>query len=493
MAVLMVATMAPPVAAGADTRPNVVIIMVDDLGPHDGRMLTSSIMPNLSRYIRSRGIKFTHHYGETSLCCPARASLLSGQHTDKNGQFDNDGRRFDASSTLATDLHAVGYRTSFIGKYLNSYSIFPTADLDPPGWTTFDALYEPQERADQVVGGQGGGYTGFQVRKKGGAIVDYEDHGYSTDVIADLASARIRNATPGRPLFEWITPYAPHRARTDSTGAGVYDASPLDARSTKCNNVDPWKPASYGKAPAGDPSWTRGLPATAGDRPTAGFPLKPLCQTLLSVDRLIGQVGDALSDTGRLSNTVFVFTSDNGMAWGEHRLPSKNNPFSHHLPLYVAWPGGRGTTPRSEGTYTSNIDWRATVDDLAGATVPDSVDGLSIAPTFRDNAVGWTRPALAESQTSAYPATSYRAMRSTKDASIGPGWHYIEYASGEHGLYDRGTGTCHSWSSGDPQDPCELDNLYAKTAGADARAWFEARGFLAKGVRVARNGVYTEK
>lgn len=479
-----------PVSAGS--RPNIVVIMADDLGPGDGRLLTPEIMPNLNKYIIRKGVRFTHAYGETSLCCPARASFLSGQHTAANGQYDNDGRRFDPSSTVATDLQAAGYRTSFVGKYLNSYSIFDQADLDPPGWTTFDALYEPSERADNVVGGHGGGYTGFQVRKKGGAIVDYEHGGYSTDVIADLAKARIRLATDGQPLFELVTPYAPHRAgRRD--GIPFWTPAARDVDSPKCDSIGRWKPASYNKAPAGDPAWTRNLAVSDQTHPAAGYDLTGTCETLLAVDRLIGKVVEALRDEGRLSNTVLVFTADNGMAWGEHRLPSKNNPWATAVPLYIAWPSGRGSSPDTDPTYLSNIDWRATITSLAGTAPGGPNDGLDFSPLIKNQKVRWSRNVIVEDMPAAAVAEAFRGLRSVYGSPIGAGWHYTEYANGDHGLYRAGTGSCWRWEAGDAYDPCELSNLWDNPTYATQQAFFTgAANRKLKGKTRARPGNYTD-
>ncbi len=192
---------------------------------------------------------------------------------------------------------------------------------------------------------------------------------------------------------------------------------------------------------------------------------------MLGVDDLVGAVVKALKETKRYQNTVLVFTSDNGMAWGDHRAFGKTNPWSTHVPLYATWPKARGTTKRSEPTYVTNIDWRATIADLA-ATSPAASDGRSFAPLLRDQPVDLGRSVLLEDQPGPTAERTWRGLRSTYDAPIGAGWRYLEAADGWRGLYRTGTGVCWKPST---HDPCLLRNLIDDPAHAAQQAWFEAR------------------
>jgi arylsulfatase A-like enzyme len=136
--ILLAGLVAGPVAAShsqapPDPRPNVVMIMVDDLPPLDGRLY--AVLPNIRHTFVDHGVDFTNFEGETPLCCPGRVGFLTGQHTFHHGVTVNDATLFDPAMSLATQLHGVGYQTTLAGKYLNHYG--PLAGTVPPGWDQF--------------------------------------------------------------------------------------------------------------------------------------------------------------------------------------------------------------------------------------------------------------------------------------------------------------------------------------------------------------------
>jgi N-acetylglucosamine-6-sulfatase len=127
------------------TRPNIVVIMADDMRADDLRW-----MPIVRHRLVERGVSFGNFYASLPLCCPSRASFLTGEYAHNTGVLGNgssDGfHAFDDSSTLATDLRRAGYQTALVGKYLNGYGEVspkssPGADSTryvPPGWTIWD-------------------------------------------------------------------------------------------------------------------------------------------------------------------------------------------------------------------------------------------------------------------------------------------------------------------------------------------------------------------
>ena len=98
-----------------------IVVLTDD--QRAGTFARDAVARVASSPGRARGgPTFPNAFANTPLCCPARASLLTGLYARHTGVLDNgDGDRFDASATLATWLHDVGYRTGLVGKYLNSY------------------------------------------------------------------------------------------------------------------------------------------------------------------------------------------------------------------------------------------------------------------------------------------------------------------------------------------------------------------------------------
>src|SRR4029450_8876231 len=126
--------------------------MVDDLSVNEYEAaLSNNVWPAIKQHVVGSGTKFTNAFVSTSLCCPMRATLLTGHHSHNHGVLDNKlplggATRIDDASTLPIWLQAAGYRTGLVGKYLNGYGL----DLDsspkddptyiPPGWNDFQAL-----------------------------------------------------------------------------------------------------------------------------------------------------------------------------------------------------------------------------------------------------------------------------------------------------------------------------------------------------------------
>jgi arylsulfatase A-like enzyme len=417
------------------------MVMLDDLNPHDGRLWSAEIMPNLHELVISQGIRFTDFHAEVPLCGPSRANLLTGQHAHNSGAASNDGQQLDPATTIATELSAAGYHTSFAGKYLNGYRQLTPDRRDPPGWSTFDVIDSNQ-----------GKYFWYQIRDRAGAVTQHRtgESDYSTDVIADIAVARLAEAPPDQPVFSLIAPFTPHEPNLPA---------PRHAGDPRCADLAPWAPPEYDEADVSDkPAYIQDLPALDDD----GFDLTAHCESLIAVDDLIGRVGDELRRQDRLDDTVFVFTADNGMTWGEHRRLGKTSPYSTAVPAYVAWPAGRGARPRDDDTTLSMIDWAPTLCDLAGCEMgpyPDGQrgpDGLSFAPLLADTPVAWQRESILHTIPSGGDRPVFWSLRTTADHPAGE-WLYVENQDGFRELYDLSA------------DPSLLTNLLAGTPdGGDA-------------------------
>ena len=441
-------------AASEAPRPNVVMVLLDDLQPHDGRLFAPDIMPNLSSLITSQGIRFTDFHAEVPLCGPSRANLLTGQHGHDNGVESNDGARLDPSVTIATELDASGYRTSYVGKYLNGYRAFPPERRDPPGWDTFDVIDSNQ-----------GKYFWYEMRDRQGDVTQHrtDEADYSTDVIAELAVQRIAEAPADEPIFALISPFTPHEPNLPA---------PRHEGDSRCAELAPWAPPDYDEADVSDkPPYIADAPLL-GD---GGFDLTAHCESLLAVDDLIGRVGDELARQGRLEDTVFVFTADNGMTWGEHRRVGKVSPYSSAVPAYAAWPAGRGIEPREDATTLSMIDWAPTLCQLAGCQMgpyPNGQagpDGLSFASVLADEPFPWRRQSILHAMATGGDRPVYWSLRTTADHPAGR-WLYVENLDGFRELYDVSGQPCFDWQPGDPGDPCLLQNQLAGQPDADTVA-----------------------
>jgi len=192
----------------------------------------------------------------------------------------------------------------------------------------------------------------------------------------------------------------------------------------------------------------------------------------LCVDRAIGEVLDELRAENRLDNTLLMFTADNGMTWGQHRLgETKEWPYATPLPLYVRWPAAHwGDTPQTVSEVVSDIDYAPTFCALAGPACvlgpfnrgSTGPDGVSLVGLLNGDATNLGRDAVLEESFSS-PENSWSGLRTTELFDPDARWHYVEYANGERELYDS------------VNDPWELQNLAGDAAYDDLMATLHAR------------------
>ena len=321
----------------ARAKPDIIVVMVDDMGAIDQRVL--SRLPNIRSIWLQGGLRFDAAFSETPLCCPGRAAFLTGQNTRHHGVTRNIGKLFNPTQSIATALDDAGYWTVMAGKYFNHSNEIP--DKTPNGW-------------DRVAMMTGYGLTTSTFYIQGVK----REMGYKDRAIATQALSWLRAAPAASPVFMWITPHSPHKYKTlKPFQPSVEDKYKGDPR---CANIQPWKPPNY--------AWKV--------RPD-GFPLTRICRALLTTDEMVGALRAEAKAQGR--NPYWVFMSDNGMAWGAQGYPLKNVPAAGRLPLYISGPG---IEPRSADALISNIDISPTLVDLAGTSMPWA-DGLSFEPLLR--------------------------------------------------------------------------------------------------------------
>ena len=441
----------PPAPPGADPRsprPDIVVLVLDDVPELDGRLWTR--MPNIRRYLVEEGMEFTDTHGETPTCAPGRAGLLTGLHTHNHGvTATDDGTLFQPEETIATELQSVGYHTIEVGKYLNLFErIYPKW---PPGWDEFH--------------GYGGDYYDYTLWNNGlPRHYGHRPSDYSTDVIADLTVGALRRAPKDQPLFAWITPYAMHKPSA---------VAPRHQQAKGCS-LPRWKPQGYMEKD------TRDKPAYVQSRKIkqpGGYELRRICRGLLSADQLLGRVTRKLRQLDRLDNTVLILTSDNGMTYGSQRiLHDKKSPYASQVPFYVRWPRLLGRDPTDVTERIQNIDLAPTLCDIAGCELgpyptgqskPDGRSFLKLLTGERD--VLERQAVLTSYQDSERRMPSYWSVTTTAASplaregcaqrrSAGCRWTYTEYETGEVELYDISNGPCHAWKRRMKGDPCMLDN-----------------------------------
>lgn len=417
----------PRGALAQTSPPNVILIVVDDMR-YDELDRMSAVQTQLI----DPGFRFPKAFVTSSLCCPSRASILTGRYPHGTGVWNNDPNasrgswlafKDDERATLATALDARGYRTALVGKYFNSYN---DVDFKPPGWDVWSAFVA------KTIGYYGYSLTnGTTATAYGTTTADY-----STDVLAAKADAFIRGTATGSPLFLMFDPYAPHEPLI-----------PAPRHAGDLDGYTPSMPPNVAETDTSDkPAWVRRLPIE-----TSGWTefKRNRMELLLGVDEAVARIMQALRDTGRLSNTIVVFTSDNGMQIGSHNWLSKKAAYEESIRVPMIWrwdaAGWKGTDQR----LVRNIDIAPTILQAAGATLP-SVDGRSLAPLLNGTATTWPGAFAIErlgDGCSECPPT-YCGVRTMK-------YKYVRYATGEEELYDLTT------------DPYEMRSLHRSAAYAD--------------------------
>jgi arylsulfatase A-like enzyme len=462
------------VLAAPGARPNVVVVMADDLDSRAfGRMLGLGLLPNVQAALVARGVTFRNSFASNPLCCPSRATFLTGQYSHNHRVLSNappNGGvvRMNDRSTLATWLQAAGYRTSMVGKYLNYYGMDDINKdgarnaLDalyiPPGWSDWQALVDPSTYLMY-------GYT----MNDNGAFVTYGDGpaDYQTDVLAARAVRFIDagEAEDDVPFFLSVFTSAPHNELWVGIPADTYqDLWPWSIRpaprhlGTVTVGLPPVPSFNEGDV-ADKPPWLRAHPPlTTEDVAFARRKYQDRLGAMRAVDDLVGTVVQALARNDELQTTVLVFTSDNGYLVGEHRLPEKLYAYeeSIRVPLVIAVPGGPG--PHSAGQLVLNNDLAPTIVEMAGATPDLAVDGRSLLPLLADPArEPWRRRFLVEhwavdsDPIGLHDVPDYAAVRT---ASL----TYVEYQDGlgSREFYDSSV------------DPYQMGSLHGDTSSLRA-------------------------
>src|SRR3954468_9913833 len=365
-----------PTAHAAVRRPSVLLVVTDDQ-----RFDTLFAMPILRRRVIAPGGRVRHAYASSGVCCPSRASLLTGLYPHHSGVWSNhEPHAFSAfhdRSTIATWLDDTGYRTALIGKYLNGSSLGPK--YVPPGWDRWYAIkggYYNYNALDWHEGGRA------RIRHHGRSPSDYSTRALTAQAI------RVISGTPAdTPFFIYLSYTAPHGP-----------ATPLRADAHAFADLPHWRPPSYNERDVSDKPWyiKRKAPLSASAKSAIQRFRRAQLATLLAVDRSIGRLLDDLRTASRLSNTLVIFTSDQGVLWGEHRRVSKGVPYEEvlHVPLAIRW-DGHELGGRTEGDTSVNVDIPATIAAAAGVH-QSGMDGRSLISLLRDRHLHLHRSTISE-------------------------------------------------------------------------------------------------
>jgi arylsulfatase A-like enzyme len=476
---------APSALSRADTRPNIVFIVTDD---QDLTLGSLKVMPNVRSLIGNQGLTFTNDFVSLSLCCPSRATILTGEHAHNHQVLtitppDGGNERFvelgHEDANLGTALHAAGYLTGLMGKYLNGYPRGTASTHVPPGWDEWDvpvfgaAYYEFDYQMNQ---------NGTLI-PRGHAPADY-----LTDVMTVRARQFIRQAASGKaPFFLYLAPYAPHKPSTPA---------PRHAQLFKGVKIP--RTPSFNEADVSDkPAALRYPVLTKADIAALDAEYRLRLQSLQAVDEMVASVVLALRNTGQLDNTYIFFTSDNGYHMGQHRLKSgKYTPYDEDIRVPLLVRGPVVPAGRTTNAVTLNVDFAPTIAELGGATLGTVADGRSLVPLLGGGPTpaGWRRAAFIEQFTFVeQPQGSYGILEpSETEAEDGPVEHpyhiglrtptykYVEYADQERMYYDLVKDPGETQNLAKRMDPAFLGRLSAivhalSTCAGDACRQLEAQ------------------
>jgi arylsulfatase A-like enzyme len=338
-----------PATAQAE-RPNVLIIVTDDQ-----RVDSLNVMRRTRQWFGSGGTRFPNTFATTPLCCPSRASIMSGRYAHNHDvETNRSAAEFDQRGSLQRYLQEDGYRTAIVGKFLNGW------EGDPRYFDRWSIYVDPIEYYGATVN-----VDGRRERVKR----------YETDFVAAEAISIMRQfeASDQDPWYLYVAPFAPHDPYKPK-------------RAYRDAQVGGWKgnPAVRERDRSDKPSWVAGkrrqTTLKEGKEIRAGQ-----LRTLMSVDDLVQRLAGALETMGEEGTTLAFFISDNGKHWGEHGLGGKQDPYTHsvRIPMYARWPGTVGAG-RDDARLALNVDVAATVLDATGISADPEypLDGRSLLETW---------------------------------------------------------------------------------------------------------------
>ena len=412
----------------ADDRPNIVFIFTDDHAPHaigayDGWLKSVNPTPNIDK-LAAEGMLFVNSFCTNSICGPSRAVIQTGKHSHKNG-FMNNGNTFDWNQqTFPKLLQKAGYQTAIYGKsHLKGH---------PQGYDSW-----------AVLPGQGLYYNPDMITESGQVTIE----GYCTDIVTDMAVEFLKDKRDEKkPFMLMVQHKAPHRNWMPALRhLNLYDDIEIPEPATLFDDYKDNAPAArhqeleidrhmhinydlfldltpdFDELPIRTdksawrnmqrmtPEQVKAWRAAYGPKDKAfhdanltGKELvrwkyqryaKNYLRSVKGVDESVETIQDTLAELDLDDNTIVIYSSDQGFYIGDHGWYDKRWMYEESLkmPLIVKWPGV--TKPGSKTTkMVQNLDYAETFLDIARATIPDDMQGLSLVPLLKgENPMDWRR------------------------------------------------------------------------------------------------------
>jgi len=494
-------------------RPNVVLIQADDLVRSDVRY-----MPNVQRYLTRGGTTFTNYNAPYPLCGPARASLLTGQlahndHVLANFKANDGGYyqlrdlpgKLSQKNSLGPWMHRAGYRTGFVGKFINDYGTLDPTEI-PPGWDSWKALIDqstydyynyamnlngkvrywgdPDYAKQQMNLGSIAAkdapdtFAGFlALFHQAFPVWDYfgwqRPKDYTMDVNGKMANDFVKGSVKSRkPFFLYYATPGPHAEDTNHLqglrpGAPDPDPRPPKRYEHTFDDLQLPRPPDFNEADVSDKAANvKDLPLlTDSQIETVTASYRGRLGAVKSIDDQVGKIVKTLKKSGELKNTLIIFNSDNGYLQGEHRLAaSKFLPFENSIrvPMVIRGPGIKAG--RKLNGVSLDVDVTPTILKAAGARPGRVMDGISLLGAARNRAKLPRRDIPMEAERSVFKFTTPLTKFDLPFYGVKTGrYKYVHWSFGDIELYDM------------KKDPYELDNIAGDPGMAGVIGKLEAK------------------
>lgn len=394
------------------SQPNILFLFTDQqradtLGCYGNPVCQTPHIDSLA----ARGVRFDRAYTPTSICTPARASLLTGLMPHKHKLLANFERNVGYLTELPADLEpfsarlrAAGYNVGTVGKWHIGEELGPSHyGFDGehyPGWgppTQHPAYLRYLEERE---------LPGFAVRDviRGrfpngnpanvlAGIYDGPVEGLFDAFITEEAVRTLRTyANDDKPFFlacQWFGPHLPYLVPADAWNRYPVDTIPLPESMAESFENKPQVQRNYAL------HWAWDTLSSEEQRQV----IAAYWAYVSIIDAQVGCVLAALHDSGLEEETIVVFSSDHGAFAGAHRLEDKGPAMyedTYRVPLIVRLPGGRAGAV--DDRFVSLVDLTATFVDAAGMAVPPEYDGRSLLPLLQgeDPSFPWRDHVIAE-------------------------------------------------------------------------------------------------
>ena len=466
-------------AQGSDSRPNIVLIQTDDQTLAD-----LDVVARTRGLIGDRGVNFRSTVTPFAICCPSRASMMTGSYPHNTGVSANfppaggfAAWERQAQYSIGSWLQASGYHTVHLGKYINGYAFGNRKRVKQPiGWSEWWGSADPSTY--QMWGFRVNHGKGQQTRY--GVFNSRDPRKYNTTVYTDIATGVItREARRPGPFYMQVAYLAPHvetkplrksinprdvDVDEPSSSSGIQSIPPRPHPSDKDKltrmPLDTMASPNFNEADVSDKgTYVRNLPLM--DRSKIRDLIddnRARKRSLLAVDRGVAKIVATLKKTGQYDNTVIVFIGDNGYLLGQHRIPKgKYFPYEAALrvPFLIAGPGIRQGVV-DDTSLVSLIDVTPTLLDFAGVTPTGRApDGVSLKPLLTGTGSLPARTMLLESGPQQAPnGDNLPLFNGVRTAT----WAWWRYEDGTEEMYDL------------VNDPWQLQSRAGDPAYANVRA-----------------------